>query len=164
MVSISHMSPVSSYVPQLRTYVLLIYHYSSAVILSASTQRVGLCSTRCLRAGAWRLSVCMCVCLRVCVCVYREATPPEWSRKTATVSPPRRGAFHLPAHWRLHKPQIVCEITLLNKRAEAPGNDKLAESHPAALVHIQTHIKTSPTSSWLLLQLFITREEGWCLF
>ncbi|CAM4671948.1 unnamed protein product [Leuciscus chuanchicus] len=52
VVSISHMSPVSSHDTQLQTYILLIYHYSSAVFLSPSTQRVGLCSTRCPRAGA----------------------------------------------------------------------------------------------------------------
>lgn len=33
--------------------------------------------------------------------------------KKATVSPLRSQPFHLAAHWRLHKPLIVCEITPL---------------------------------------------------
>lgn len=40
---------------------------------------------------------------------------PEQSckKKKATVSPLRSQSFHLAAHWRLHKPLIVCEITPL---------------------------------------------------
>lgn len=38
----------------------------------------------------------------------------------ATVSPLRSWSFHLAAHWRLHKPLIVCEITPL-LRTQSPA-------------------------------------------
>lgn len=36
-------------------------------------------------------------------------------KKGATVSPLRSHSFNLAAYWRLHRPLIVCEITLLYK-------------------------------------------------
>lgn len=54
-------------------------------------------------------------------------------------SPEERG-FHLPAYWRLRKPQIICEITLFNN-AQPHGNGALAQSQPCR----------PPAHAWLLL-------------